>query len=835
LRWCQDLTGFTLARSAWIFSIHGHRRLREVRMSVQSLDNGASTGRPQKRASWWKRGLKAGLWTGLLVLLAGAAFIGALVFKYNRVVEARPGKLQTKVQPGELGRWVNPFIGTGGVPWVCGNNSPAAMVPFGMVRVGPETASMLIGKRALNTSGYYYGDEQLLGFSHTRLNGTGATDGGHFLVVPAREPADPKGLRKGKSTCFSHSEEVASPGYYAVDLSKPRVLVELTATPRVAVHRYTFTGPDPAHLWIDVSNALGRHRSTEGKVRLLPEAKAVEGQIRTFGTFASRYGGLKVYFAARVDRPFATLSTWQGDTMSANEESAEGDQVGVDLVFGSGNQPQVVTLRLAISHISVENARANLEAESEKPFEEVLAEAQQRWEDRLSLIRIQGASEKQRKTFYTALYRVFQMPTVFNDSNGDYLGFDRKVHQATGFQYYTDFSLWDTFRTVHPLYTLIAPAEQRDMMVSLGKMLEQGGWLPRWPAGHGYSNSMLGTPADIVIAEAYLKGVRDFNIEEAYEAMRKTALGPVRPGAAFSGREGVEHYLNYGYCPSGLVKESVSRTFEFGWADRAISLLAQELGHTNDAELFQKHSEFYQNLWNPQTQYFQPRDEQGRFFEPFKPLLLTYLDRKGKYTRDYVEGSALQWRWAAPFDAEEMITLFKSRDYFVQELNDFFAKSSPVMGGWNPGPYYWHGNQPDIHAAYLFNDAGRPDLTQKWVRWIMENKYGDSYNGLDGNDDAGTLSAWYVFSALGFYPVAGSDKYELGAPLFEKAEVNLGNHRLTILAENFAAGHAFVEKVWLNDIPIERTWIRHAEIQEGGTLRFKMASGPEGHSPKALK
>jgi len=283
------------------------------------------------------------------------------------------------------------------------------------------------------------------------------------------------------------------------------------------------------------------------------------------------------------------------------------------------------------------------------------------------------------------------------------------------------------------------------------------------------------------------------------------------------------------------MEKSVSRTFEFGWADRAISLLAKELGHADDSELFREHSEFYRNLWNPETQYFQPRDATGKFFEPFKPLLLTYLDRKGKFTRDYVEGSALQWRWAAPFDANGMIALFKNRDYFVEELNEFFAKANPVMGAWNPGPFYWHGNQPDIHAAYLFNEAGRPDLTQKWVRWILKHKYDDCYRGLDGNDDAGTLSAWYIFSALGFYPVAGSDKYELGAPLFEKAELELGNHRLTILAENFGADHPFVEQVWLNDTPLNRTWIRHAEIQNGGTLRFKMAPGPVSLSPNPPK
>jgi predicted alpha-1,2-mannosidase len=276
------------------------------------------------------------------------------------------------------------------------------------------------------------------------------------------------------------------------------------------------------------------------------------------------------------------------------------------------------------------------------------------------------------------------------------------------------------------------------------------------------------------------------------------------------------------------VERSVSRTLEFAWADHAISLLAEALGHPADAALFRDHSRYYRNLWNTNTQHFQPRDAKGKFVEPFKPLLLTYFDPKGKFTRDYVEGSALQWRWSAPFDAEGLISLFKSRNYFIEELNAFFAKSDPTMGAWNPGPYYWHGNEPDIHAAYLFNDASRPNLTQKWARWIMDNKYSDDYVGLDGNDDAGTLSAWFVFSALGFYPIAGSDKYELGTPLFERAEMKLRDKSLVIIAENFAPENCYVRKLSLNDTPLSRTWIRHAEIEHGGTLKFMMSAKPAG-------
>jgi predicted alpha-1,2-mannosidase len=796
-----------------------------------SHDEESLTGGEQEKISLktpkWRRVLQVTLSLVFIIVLSGTAFVGALFFKYHRIFSAKPGMLQAQVQPGEMGRQVNPFIGTGGFPWVCAHNFPGAMVPFGMVRLGPETASILIRKRALNTSGYYYGDDQILGFSHTRLNGTGATDGGHFLVMPALKAVDPQSLSHGRSTTFSHSEEAASPGYYAVRLPRLGVLVELTATPRVGVHRYTFSTGKTPHLVLDVMNALGGRRSREGTLRVSPEAREVEGSVRTFGTFAARYGGIKVYFVAKFSQPFAGFATWQEDAVSRDKTAAEGNRVGVDLSFAPTNGPQAITLKLAISYVSIENARTNLQMEAEaKEFDQVLAEAQRAWEERLSSIRIEGGTDEQKEIFYTALFRVFQMPTVFNDANGDYLGFDRQVHKASGFRYFTDLSLWDTFRTAHPLYTLIAPQDQRDMLVSLVKMLEQGGWLPRWPSGHGYSNSMLGTPADIVIADSYLKGIRDFDVAKAYQAMRRTALAPTPPGAAFSGREGVEQYLQYGYCPAGLVRNSVTRTLEYSWADHGIALLAEALGYPEDAALFRKHSQSYRNVWNPGTQYFQPRDGQGRFVEPFKPLLLTYFDRNGKYTRDYVEGSALQWRWGAPFDAEGLIALFKSREYFVHELDSFFAKADPARGTWNPGPYYWHGNEPDIHAAYLFNDAGRPDLTQKWVRWILDHKYGNGYDGLDGNDDGGTLSAWYVFSALGLYPVAGSDKYQLGAPLFERAEVKLKKNRLVVVADNYAPDHVYCRKVLLNDTPLDRPWIRHSEIENGGVLRFVMDSEP---------
>ena len=731
------------------------------------------------------------------------------------------------VEPGKWGRDVNPFIGTGGVSYLCGNNFPGAAVPFGLVRLSPDTVS-LAGQRATNTSGYYYSDPKMLGFSHTRLVGTGATDGGAFLVIPC-DAETARRQRRGMNAVYSHQNETAFPGYYGVAFPKLGITAELTATQRVGIHRYTFSDTSqkrPPHVQIHVTSVLGKGTCKSGEVRVLPEAAEIEGAVQTFGTFSKRYGGLKIYFVARFNRPFHDFTTWAGDTDSPGQTIACGDDVGVDLGFHADNETSAVELKLGISHVSLENARLNLEHEAGgATFDQILTRAVADWEEKFSRIQVEGGSDQQRTIFRTALYRSLQMPTQFDDVNGDYLGFDRKTHPAGDFHYYTDLSLWDTFRTVHPLFNLICRREQRDVLVSLLKMGEQGGYLPRWPAGGGYTNSMFGTPADIVIAESYLKGIRDFDVNAAYDLMRKTALQPVPAGSPFSGRIGIEHYLRHGYCPADLMKKSVASTIEYCYADQSIARLAEALGHRDDAALFMEHGRFYKSLWNPETQFFQPRDSNRQFLADFQPELLTYVDFTGQFTHAYVEGSAWQWRWGVASDAAELVSLFKSRQSFVDELNQFFERA-PAGVGVNPNGFYWHGNQPDLFAAYLFNAADRPDLTQKWVRWILETKYGDRENGLDGNDDGGTLSAWYVLSSLGLFPIAGTDRYELGSPLWQRTEIQINDKSLTVIADNASPSCRYVHKVWLNDSLLNRHWIQHSEIEHGGTLRFEMGSEP---------
>ncbi len=716
-----------------------------------------------------------------------------------------------KVEAGEYGRYVDPFIGTGGTPWTCGMLSPAATVPFGAVRLGPDTSfvgGIYITK--MNTSGYYYEQGHIKGFSHSRLSGTGAEDYSNFRVTPVIGSNSPSVMT------YSHDKETASPGYYAVYLPTVGCLAEMTADSHTGVHRYSFYDSDDARLYIDVTSGSAKDDSYGGYVEYDEETGVITGGCILDGQFSGRSDGLPAYFAAVTSKPVLSY-----------EINSDAKDCGIDLNFGNLKNDSV-EIKIGISYVSEENAMLNLTDETNGIwFDEVRRNAVNEWEERLSSIKITADSETKIK-FYTALYHSMIMPTDFTDVNGEYLGFDKETHIADGYTYRTDMSLWDTVRTTHPLYTLIAEEIQTDCLKSLVNMAEQGaGVIPRWPMGAGYTGSMIGDAANIMIAESYLKGITDFDAEAALEYMKYTSDNAVNK----DGRNYIDEYNKYGYVPQDTegVNKSVSRTLEYAWADAAIASLAKALGKDDDVEKYGAKSMYYKNVFNPETKYFQARNADGSFVWNFNPYITTFYDAVmiKKFADCYCEGSARQWRWNVFHDIDGMIELFGSKEYFVSELEDFMKDASLTRAAVDPGHGFWIGNQHDIHTPYLFSNAGRPDLTQKWVRWTLDNRFSTDINGLDGNDDGGAISAWYVFSSMGFYPLAGSDKYWIGSPCIRDAVIKLSNgNTLSIIAENQKEDNVYVKSVTLNGEKLDGCYITHAQLTGGGRLVFEMSATP---------
>ena len=722
---------------------------------------------------------------------------------------------------------VDPFIGTGGVLWTQAMLFPGATLPFGLVRLSPDMCflgGVTLGSAA--TAGYHDTFTHSWGFSHTRLSGTGAADGGLFRVAPAKAVPVPS-LRKYLPLSVDHKSEKASPGYYAVKLPDVGVLAELTATTHVGGHRYTFAPGSPAFIVLDVSSHLPGQSTEGGSVTIDPKVREVSGSILLKGGFAGRYGGLRGYFVARFDQAFEDHGTWTGGSVKAGATKATGDDVGAFLKFKPGT---TVEVQVGLSFVSVANARLNLQQQAGgKTFAALRAAAEKRWNEQLLRVHVNTSDANVRTIFYTSLYHSLIMPTNFTDENGDYLGFKGKVGQATGFTYRTDLSLWDTVRTAHPLFILAYPQVQIDSLKSLVRMARIGGTLPRWPSGGGYTGSMFGTPADLTIAESYLKGITSFEVDEAYDLMKKSALQD--PPADAVGRDGNLLCIKHGYCPADLMTRSVAATLEYAWADAAIARLAQARNEPADAAAFAKRAKAYSGTWNPATQYFQPRRADGTFVEPLMTEVTTYeADALGLEMDDYVEGSPRQWRWSVQQDPQGLIALHGGAKPFVDKLETFMKQSTKDLGAIHPGPAYWHGNEHDFHAPYLFNEAGRPDLTQKWVRWALTKRYSTDSGGLDGNDDGGTLSAWYVLSALGIYPIVGSADYWIGAPIVDSAQIVVeGEVIVTIVAEKQSAANLYVQELKVNGVKHCKPTIAHDKLA-GATLRFQMgpAPAPEG-------
>lgn len=706
---------------------------------------------------------------------------------------------------------------------------PGSATPFGLVRLGPDTVFGAGPKEVLNrfnmaTGGYHHAHDRVLGFSHTRLSGTGVSEGGLFRVRPVTDPGDFE-KRKGLLGLV-HGEEAFEAGYYSIRFPDQGILAEVSSTPHCGFHRYTrLDAGKHLQLLLDVGSSLPLGATgDDSEVSVDPARRTLSGKTRLKGQFSSRFGGLDAYFFAEFSPRTGRVRLWQDQRwLPAGSTAASGQSPGAGLELSDDQDS--IELKLCISTVSQANARLNFEAEArDLGFDQARAQAHDAWDAMFSRARIRSQDPSLLRGFYTALYHSMLMPTNFTDVNGEYMGFDRKVHVARDFTYRTDLSLWDTFRTTHPLYSLIAPEIQRDSVMSLIEMGKLSGVLPRWPSGLADSGSMFGSPANFLIAEAWLKGIHDFDVEAALDLMIRGATQTV-PGVP--GRD--EPCIRFGYCPSDLTSGSVSMTLEQAWADSATANLAGALGQTAVEAEYRERAHAWRHHWNPANRYFCPKDSRGKL-GAVSPDLLSYFGFLGHGAQSFTEGSANQWRYSVPHEPRELVRLFGGPEAFVAELERFLRGASRQRSSAIPVGRYWHGNEHDLHAIYLFNEAGHPELTQKWVRWALNTRYADSPDGLDGNDDGGALSAWFALSTLGLYPQAGSDLWWLGAPQVEEATLDLGSgHTLHLVAHGQGPRNAYVQKVLLNGVPLCEPRLRHAELQDG-KLEFFLGprAAPQG-------
>lgn len=709
--------------------------------------------------------------------------------------------------------YVNPFIGTGGTGYGVGATFPGATLPFGMVKLSPDTTNKGLAPGFWHCAGYWYEDPEIRGFSHTHFSGTGVPDYGNVRVMPTIGISDEKTKEANYRSTYSHENEVAEPGYYSV-LLDTGIKVELTASTRTGFSRFTFPQTTEAYILFDVPTSIEKNTTEDAYVEIIPNTNEVNGWIQHRGPMTG--SGFRIYFSGIVNTPIISYGVWENNVLKPSQASIQSKDMGAYLGFNSDGITPIL-LKVGISYISIENARLNRETEiPDWDFDAVRQSAKEVWNNALSLIEVEGGTEEERTIFYTALYHTMMMPTIFTDVDGRYAGFDDQPHIADGFTYYTDMSLWDTYRNLHSLFVLILPERQRDMIISLLKMAElNSNVLPKWPAATGESGSMVGSSADIVIADSYIKGITDFDAEKAFGFMDYSANNPNYV------RGGIIDCLTYYYCPADKMGGSVSLTLEYAYDDFAISQFAKALGKNSEYQTYLERSTYYRKIFDSTTGFMRGRKSDGSFLEPFDPL---------KFSDEYVEGNAWQYTFFVPFDAPGLISLFPSPEEFVNKLNEFFENSSLVIPSdlpknFVPDLYYWHGNEPDIHSAYMFNFAGRPDLTQKWIRKIMSEKYANSPDGLAGNDDGGTLSAWYVFSALGFYPIPATDLYIIGSPIFKKAVIHMKAGDLTIFADDTSPENIYVRNVTFNGTDLTSTMIlRHKDIASVGEIRFRMSN-----------
>ena len=721
------------------------------------------------------------------------------------ILAACSPKQETTVST-EYAQYVNPLIGTD----FTGNTYPGAQVPFGSIQLSPDNG--LPGWNRI--SGYYYPDSTIAGFSHTHLSGTGAGDLYDIMFMPVTRPYKEAEPPLGIHSSFSHNDEFASAGYYRVLLKDYNINVELTATERCGIQRYTFPKAESS-IFLNLKKAMNWDFTLDSYIEVV-DSCTIRGYRISQGWSPEQH----VYFQTRFSRPFDDYQIDKTD-ITTKEKGKIGTAYIARFDFNTEKDEEIL-VTTALSGVSMEGAALNLQTEAPKDdFDYYYAQAVSNWNTQLGKIKIEGGSTDDQTVFYTALYHSMLAPTIYSDVDGSYMGADRKIHKATGWTNYSTFSLWDTFRASHPLFTYTQPERANEMIKGFLEFYKQSGALPLWNLYGWETNMMIGYHAVPVIVDAYLKGVGDFDPELALEACVASANR--------DDYHGIGEYKSMGYVPAysdpKLWKSwSMSKTLEYAYDDYCIARMAEKMGKADIAQEFYKRSENYRNVFNPASSFMQPRDEKGNFAKDFKAET---------YTEDICESNGWQYFWSVQHNIDDLIRLVGGEERFAQRLDSMFTytpasdEELPIFSTGMIGQYA-HGNEPSHHVIYLYNKVKQPWKTQQYAAKVMHELYTNEPGGLCGNEDCGQMSAWFVFSAMGFYPVDPiSGQYEIGTPMFPRVELKLANGKtFTVSAPAVSRENIYIQSVKVNGEPYKKSYLTHDLIMSGATVEFEMGAAP---------
>jgi len=709
-------------------------------------------------------------------------------------------------------KYVNPFVGTGGH----GHTFPGASLPFGMVQLSPDTR--LEGWDGC--SGYHYTDSVIYGFSHTHLSGTGVSDYGDILFMPMTDNYSFSNGKKNNYTegyfsTFNKSSENAAPGYYSVFLDKPQVKVELSATKRCGMQQYTFTKAKNGYIIVDLAH---RDKVIYSSIKINSDNE-IEGVRESEAWAKHQY----VYFVAKFSKPIKHYIIEQNDSITKGKEFVEGQNLKIAFDFGKLGANEQIIVKLGLSAVSTAGARKNLDKEiPDWNFNKIHKQAKKNWNKELSKIEIEGNNEK-KKIFYTALYHSMLAPNLFMDIDGKYRGTDLKIHTSNGFTNYTVFSLWDTFRATHPLFTIIEKEKTLDFIKTFLHQYQNGGQLPVWELSANYTGCMIGYHSVSVIADAFIKGINNFDQNLALKAMKSSAM---------KDKLGLRSYKKYGFVAADEESESVSKTLEYAYDDWCIAQMAKKMNKTDDYQYFINRAQNYKNIFDPSTGFMRAKYF-GIWKSPFNPSEVDF---------NFTEANSWQYSFYVPQDISGLANLLGGFDPFDQKLDKLFSSSTNLAGRQQVDitgliGQYAHGNEPSHHMAYLYSFAGKAWKTQEKANEIMTTMYSNTPDGLIGNEDCGQMSSWYVLSAMGFYQVTpGTKDFIFGTPAFKKVILNLESGRkFKIVAKNLNDKNFYIQAVKLNGKDYTKSYISYDKIMAGGEMTFIMGDKPNKEFGKSEK